>query len=1502
MLISCVQRYGSGYHPAALVTVRSVVAALGLFLLLPVLSGVVGLEFGFQAQAAPAYHAGGPDQFGYTFKDSNEPGGPSYAWEEIGATGTQVQGWTSYDDGYAGPIPIGFTFNYYGVDYDELYVGSNGFVSFGQGFGTIPGGTLPQPYEPNNDIALFGDDMYLYNYGADALVSYQTLSNPTRFVVQFTNLHYCCSQNVPHTFQLILYPAGDIQAQYKLLNGTNSTYVGIENGDGSVGLTYGATLADNLAIRYYYPAGVFLTPPEQSRFSEPGTVVTHTVQLTNRTGRPDSFALQVQPGNAWPTALSLSQTGVLGHGESVSFTAQVSIPSGASAGAVDQAVILATSVTTPTISDTALLNTVVTSGELGYVTLSQSNLVAVVDSTLHTVLATVDVGAANCGFPWRATISPAGDQVYVSCFSSSSVVVIDTSDNSIMTSVSGIPSADGSAFTRNGEYVLVGSRWSQQVSVIHTKNYAVTTIPASGSTRSIAVHPFLNRAYVTVSNGTLLVLDTTTMTAVTSIPVGGDPWDVANSVDGRWVYVSNRSGSGLAVVDAFSNTVHTVVSNLGTLTGLDVSPDGTMIYAAALGYGVKVIDSASLQLITSIYTAGNAWELAATCDGSEVWVGNSSYEVPVIDTAANQVTLVMPMPGSQTKEIAICPQRTAHGVFLVPTAQTHAGALGQVVTHPLTVINASETEESFTLTLSAAAWPATLSTSTVGPLAPGQTATFDLSVTIPTSVAWYDSDTIQVTATGVGDPGLSASANATTVADSPPMLGISPASLSSVQLVNQTFTQDLHIHNGNGVTLTVEIGDIDVTPEMVRLAPLNLPLAADLFPGAPGPTNDARPTAPALPPTSEVPRALASGLTPSPRIQTGNIYTTTIDNENNTLAGSPDYDMDTSVCDGDSIEPIEFNIFVDHFPGQLNNVLTVRAYDVDSPSEIDEVRLNGVFLGNLVGSEEMWSETTFSIPPGAVRLDANLVQINIGGGWCTQVDWGELFVTGRPADWLHENPSTAVVPTNSSQDIAVTFDSIGLQPDEYLGAIIVQSNDPVQPYLSVPVTMTVEPTADMGRVAGMVSDAWSGDPLTARVELQGVHTATANPDFQIWATAGSYSLTVSASGFVTVTTPVIITAGGLTTLDVALEPALARLEWLPAAVQASVEPGSQVMYTLVISNTGPMPLDLALFEINLDFTESPPTPADLAGRRILYDRSHGQPAMGEYGTLIDDAIAAGAEVVENWYFPVDANVLRDYDILWSNCCGSITWGLSELLAVSTWMHHGGAVMVHGENSPATAGLASIYDIFYFADYCAYGTTTNITPHPISAGVSSINYYNSVCHRLSASPGSDIVVFDPAGRPNVIAREYNGGKMVVAAGALFANWQITYADNRLLGNNILGWLARPAYSDVPWMTVDPTSGSMPGHSTLPITLGFDAAGLAVGTHRATLAIEHNDPNHVFPAEVPVVLTVGVPTAVTLSKLSAATVPASTPLSSLPLAALPAVAIAALSLASRRSRPC
>jgi hypothetical protein len=114
-------------------------------------------------------------------------------------------------------------------------------------------------------------------------------------VVEFIDIHYCCGYNTPHTFEVTLYPNGDILSQYQSLNDTSTDYVGIENIDGTDGLGYGYSLADNLAIRYTFPVGVFLTPADQSGFGEPSTTVPYTLLVQNLTGSTDSSDLSLEP-------------------------------------------------------------------------------------------------------------------------------------------------------------------------------------------------------------------------------------------------------------------------------------------------------------------------------------------------------------------------------------------------------------------------------------------------------------------------------------------------------------------------------------------------------------------------------------------------------------------------------------------------------------------------------------------------------------------------------------------------------------------------------------------------------------------------------------------------------------------------------------------------------------------------------------------------------------------------------------------------------------------------------------------------------------------------------------------------------------------------------------------------------------------------------------------------------------------------------------------------------
>ncbi len=203
--------------------------------------------------------SGGPDPFGYTFMDSNEPGGPAYDWVEIappeGGSGAS-SGLAGIDDGYAWPIDLPFAFNFYGTDYTQLAFGSNGTVYFeddylGLGNTVIPGSNS---YGVYTFIAPFWDDLVV-----DGDVYYQY--DGSRFIIEFYHVRRYGTPDYG-TWEVILYPNGSILMQYQDVSFGSASYdyggsatVGIQ-GDTATGLQYSyntASLSDGLAICFAYP-------------------------------------------------------------------------------------------------------------------------------------------------------------------------------------------------------------------------------------------------------------------------------------------------------------------------------------------------------------------------------------------------------------------------------------------------------------------------------------------------------------------------------------------------------------------------------------------------------------------------------------------------------------------------------------------------------------------------------------------------------------------------------------------------------------------------------------------------------------------------------------------------------------------------------------------------------------------------------------------------------------------------------------------------------------------------------------------------------------------------------------------------------------------------------------------------------------------------------------------------------------------------------------------------
>tara|TARA_Y100000996_G_scaffold363096_1_gene306661 strand:- start:797 stop:5329 length:4533 start_codon:yes stop_codon:yes gene_type:complete len=203
----------------------------------------------------------GPDQYGYYIYDSSDTDYdlvPVYDWIDITSNGTNLNLSNSGDGNWSGSGPLGyvdlpFTFKFYGIEYDQITVCTNGWISPGySGSAAFRNYPIPGAGGPTPMIAAFWDDLTTGNNG-DVYV----YSTNQYVIIQWENMRTDWG-NDNNTFQMIIYndsaqPNGDnsIKIQYQDFNNTSSgsftayppihgsyATIGIENHLSDDGLQY----------------------------------------------------------------------------------------------------------------------------------------------------------------------------------------------------------------------------------------------------------------------------------------------------------------------------------------------------------------------------------------------------------------------------------------------------------------------------------------------------------------------------------------------------------------------------------------------------------------------------------------------------------------------------------------------------------------------------------------------------------------------------------------------------------------------------------------------------------------------------------------------------------------------------------------------------------------------------------------------------------------------------------------------------------------------------------------------------------------------------------------------------------------------------------------------------------------------------------------------------------------------------------------------------------------
>ncbi len=234
--------------------------------------------YSFTTLANPNFGGDGTLYDGYYFANSTVNGSalgyqPTFEWVDISETGTVI---SLGDDASAQNVPIGFTFNYFGNDYTELSICSNGTIQFGTvdtNWQNHENLAIPNSSVPNDVIAFASMDSnpedipsVLY-YGNDAAGNFV-------YTAMMYNDYGDLNEYID--VQVILYPSGRIKIQYQnylnpngdsgVVSIAGDACIGIENADGTIGIQYrnngvGGPISNDLAIAFATSVEELVEPP-----------------------------------------------------------------------------------------------------------------------------------------------------------------------------------------------------------------------------------------------------------------------------------------------------------------------------------------------------------------------------------------------------------------------------------------------------------------------------------------------------------------------------------------------------------------------------------------------------------------------------------------------------------------------------------------------------------------------------------------------------------------------------------------------------------------------------------------------------------------------------------------------------------------------------------------------------------------------------------------------------------------------------------------------------------------------------------------------------------------------------------------------------------------------------------------------------------------------------------------------------------------------------------------
>lgn len=246
-----------------------------------------------------------------------------------------------------------------------------------------------------------------------------------------------------------------------------------------------------------------------------------------------------------------------------------------------------------TVTDTAITNVSTGAGPVGSAITpdGQKAYVANSDNTVTvinlTTLTTTTLSDPSFGFntPQTIAITPDGSKAYVTNFSGNSVTVINTSDDTLNTLITGVFFGIGIAITPDGSTALVATTNSVTKIDLSTNSVSVITSPDFNQTTDIAVKSDGSTGYITnLGNNNIVPIDLTTFALAAPINALIPTFLIAANPSGTKGYATSL-GPTVADIDLTTNTFANAILGFTGSSGVAFIPSGTKAYVTDIVTG-----------------------------------------------------------------------------------------------------------------------------------------------------------------------------------------------------------------------------------------------------------------------------------------------------------------------------------------------------------------------------------------------------------------------------------------------------------------------------------------------------------------------------------------------------------------------------------------------------------------------------------------------------------------------------------------------------------------------------------------------------------------------------------------------------------------------------------------------------------------------------------------------------------------------------------------------------